>query len=139
MGLCLPRRRRATSAASRPSTLSVPSTTNQSRLTSCGLAEKVFIDVPRTIARPRMTAIRRKPVIVSELGAACQTRHILPESGQKKRSPRGLREIHTKGGGWRRHRMDQPANDPTAGNYPGPPHAVQDIFVQRRKNVSMLR
>lgn len=42
-GLCLPRRRLATSAATRPKTLSWASMTNHSRFTSWGFAEKVFI------------------------------------------------------------------------------------------------
>src|SRR5712675_1515198 len=43
MGLCLPRRRRATSLATRPRTLSVASITNHSCTTSAGLALKVFM------------------------------------------------------------------------------------------------
>src|SRR5690606_23849497 len=43
MALCLPRRRRATSLATRPSTLSVASITNHSCTTSAGLALKVFM------------------------------------------------------------------------------------------------
>lgn len=43
MGLCLPRRRRATSLATRPRTLSVASITNHSCFTSAGLALKVFM------------------------------------------------------------------------------------------------
>ena len=42
-GLCLPRRRCATSAATRPRTLSSASMTNHSRFTSWGFAEKVFM------------------------------------------------------------------------------------------------
>jgi hypothetical protein len=51
-GLCLPRRRRETSAARRPRTLSVASTTNQSRRTSSGLAEKVFMVILTMYADP---------------------------------------------------------------------------------------
>src|SRR5438552_9205726 len=44
MALCLPRKRRATSLATRPRTLSVASITNHSCVTSAGLALKVFMD-----------------------------------------------------------------------------------------------
>src|SRR5450755_9810 len=43
MGLCLPRRRRATSLATLPKTLSVASITNHSCVTSAGFALKVFM------------------------------------------------------------------------------------------------
>src|SRR5659263_165770 len=43
MALCLPRKRRATSLATRPRTLSVASITNHSCVTSAGLALKVFM------------------------------------------------------------------------------------------------
>ena len=43
MALCLPRKRSATSLATRPSTLSVASITNHSCFTSAGLALKVFM------------------------------------------------------------------------------------------------
>ena len=43
MALCLPRKRRAASLATRPSTLSVASITNHSCFTSAGLALKVFM------------------------------------------------------------------------------------------------
>src|SRR5574337_1704217 len=43
MALCLPRRRRATSLATRPSTLSVASITNHSCTTSAGFALKVVM------------------------------------------------------------------------------------------------
>ena len=45
MALCLPRKRRAASLATRPSTLSVASITNHSCTTSAGLALKVFMRV----------------------------------------------------------------------------------------------
>src|SRR5688572_23031936 len=45
MALCLPRRRRATSLATLPKTLSVASITNHSCVTSAGLALKVFMEV----------------------------------------------------------------------------------------------
>ena len=45
MALCLPRSRSATSLATRPSTLSVASSTNHSCFTSAGLALKVFMRV----------------------------------------------------------------------------------------------
>src|SRR5574341_2443172 len=45
MALCLPRRRRATSLATLPRTLSVASITNHSCFTSAGFALKVFISV----------------------------------------------------------------------------------------------
>ena len=44
MALCLPRRRRATSLATLPKTLSVASITNHSCVTSAGLALKVFME-----------------------------------------------------------------------------------------------
>ncbi len=47
MALCLPRKRSATSLATRPSTLSVASITNHSCFTSAGLALKVFMSVFR--------------------------------------------------------------------------------------------
>src|SRR6188474_809938 len=43
MALCLPRRRRATSLATLPKTLSVASITNHSCVTSAALALKVFM------------------------------------------------------------------------------------------------
>src|SRR5690606_17968263 len=46
-GLCLPRRRRATSVATRPRTLSAASMTNHSRLIVLGLATKVFMEKQR--------------------------------------------------------------------------------------------
>jgi hypothetical protein len=52
MALCLPRKRSATSLATRPSTLSVASITNHSCVTSAGLALKVFMRVFR-VARGR--------------------------------------------------------------------------------------
>src|SRR4051812_20090634 len=45
MALCLPRKRSATSLATRPSTLSVASITYHSCFTSAGLALKVFMRV----------------------------------------------------------------------------------------------
>lgn len=45
MALCLPRKRSATSLATRPSTLSVASITSHSCFTSAGLALKVFMRV----------------------------------------------------------------------------------------------
>jgi hypothetical protein len=45
MALCLPRKRRATSLATRPSTLSVASITNHSCVTSAGLALNVFMSL----------------------------------------------------------------------------------------------
>ena len=50
MALCLPRKRSATSLATRPSTLSVASITNHSCFTSAGLALKVFMRVFRLLA-----------------------------------------------------------------------------------------
>src|SRR5215217_1770762 len=43
MALCLPRKRRATSLATRPRTLSVASITNHSCVTSAGLALNVLV------------------------------------------------------------------------------------------------
>src|SRR5512135_2501797 len=51
MALCLPRNRSATSLATRPSTLSVASSTNHSCFTSAGLALKVFMSVVLLSAR----------------------------------------------------------------------------------------
>src|SRR5512147_2645382 len=59
MALCLPRRRRATSLATRPRTLSVASITNHSCVTSAGLALKVFmisgdrVELHDVVAAPR--------------------------------------------------------------------------------------
>ena len=46
MALCLPRKRRATSLATRPRTLSVASITNHSCVTSAGFALNVFMSLP---------------------------------------------------------------------------------------------
>src|SRR5688572_6024338 len=47
MALCLPRKRRATSLATRPRTLSVASITNHSCVTSAGFALNVFMSLFR--------------------------------------------------------------------------------------------
>src|ERR1700745_3605815 len=47
MALCLPRKRRAASLATRPSTLSVASITNHSCVTSAGFALNVFMITSR--------------------------------------------------------------------------------------------
>src|SRR6478672_7509020 len=76
MALCLPRRRRATSLATRPSTLSVASSTNHSCFTSAGLALKVFMSLFRCARRDcgrRVCGVRtrrhRRPWL-ADLGAA---------------------------------------------------------------------
>lgn len=56
-GLCLPRSRCATSLATRPRTLSVASITYQSRFTSWGFAEKVFMIFPNIESVPEWTRI----------------------------------------------------------------------------------
>src|SRR6266540_3154454 len=80
-GLCLPRKRRAISAASRPSTLPLASTRYQSRLTSCGLAERVVMALSSYV---RDTAKVRD--FIEEV-AKCQTRFAFLEC-KKKAQPR---------------------------------------------------
>src|SRR6266851_7714429 len=97
-GLCLPRKRRAISAASRPSTLPLASTRYQSRLTSCGLAERVVMALSAYV---RDTAKARD--FIEEV-AKCQTvsRSL---NAKKKRNPKGCAKS-TKGGGWRRQTLE---------------------------------
>src|SRR6516225_1041343 len=106
MALCLPRRRRAISEARRPRTLSVASTTYQSRLTSCGLAENVLMcvsfDSSRTRSRPKFG----KPEILHAEGERCQTLQVFSGEKAKKTQLDELRQVHTKGGGWRRQTRD---------------------------------
>src|ERR1700712_5354841 len=52
MALCLPRKRRATSLATLPRTLSVASITNHSCVTSAGLALKVFMGMYELVLAP---------------------------------------------------------------------------------------
>src|SRR5436190_23428533 len=61
MALCLPRRRRATSLATLPKTLSVASITNHSCVTSAALALKVFMgtDVGSSLLLDRWSATLR--------------------------------------------------------------------------------
>src|SRR5678815_1654213 len=61
MALCLPRRRRATSLATLPKTLSVASITNHSCVTSAALALKVFMgsDVDSSLLLDRWSATLR--------------------------------------------------------------------------------
>src|SRR5687768_8997053 len=85
MGLCLPRSRCAISAARRPRTLSAASITNHSRLTSCGLAEKVFTNYPCLFTgKPRIVCQSRldvKPGVYPRVGGKgvglkCLSEHV---------------------------------------------------------------
>src|SRR5664279_81725 len=62
MALCLPRRRRATSLATLPKTLSVASITNHSCVTSAALALKVFMgsNVESSLLLDRWSATLRR-------------------------------------------------------------------------------
>lgn len=75
MGLCLPRSRWAISAARRPSTLSAASITNQSWITSCGLAEKVF-------TTPAFAYFNKAANFMPD-PAECQTGLSLMDSGKR--------------------------------------------------------
>src|SRR6266851_9839481 len=81
-GLCLPRKRRAISAASRPSTLPLASTRYQSRLTSCGLAERVGMALNSCV---RDTA--KAGDFIEEV-VKCQTHFAFLELQKKKAQPR---------------------------------------------------
>src|SRR5882724_4191248 len=94
-GLCLPRNRRAISAASRPRTLPLASTRYQSRLTSCDLAEKVLMALD---SRVRYTTKARD--FIEEV-AKCQTHFSCDRSAKKSATSKGCAKS-TKGGGWRR-------------------------------------
>src|SRR6202008_3889418 len=63
MGLCLPRSTRATSVATRPSTLPAASTTNQRRSISPALTEYVFIASPLSPAPHRARAAGHAPAL----------------------------------------------------------------------------
>src|SRR2546425_4041148 len=126
-GLCLPRKRRAISAASRPSTLPLASTRYQSRLTSCGLAERVVMALSAYV---RDTAKVRD---FNEEVAKCQTRFAVLEC-KKKRNPERLRQIH------QRRRVEETNSGAlgklhralTVERYYGDKFcAAQDIFVRR--------
>src|SRR6476619_7156118 len=73
MALCLPRRRRATSLATLPKTLSVASITNHSCVTSAALALKVFMgsDVDSSLllidGRLRFEVARSRPIVFPPL------------------------------------------------------------------------
>src|SRR6266545_2477022 len=98
-GLCLPRKRRAISAASRPSTLPLASTRYQSRLTSCGLAERVVMALSSYV---QDTAKVRD--FIEEV-AKCQTHFAVLECKKKSATPKGLRQIHQRRG-WRRQTLE---------------------------------
>src|SRR5436190_11700883 len=77
MALCLPRRRRATSLATLPKTLSVASITNHSCVTSAALALKVFMgsDVGSSLwsidGRLRFEVARSRPIAVGPGEPGC--------------------------------------------------------------------
>src|SRR3989442_875973 len=98
-GLCLPRKRRAISAASRPSTLPLASTRYQSRLTSCGLAERVGMALSSYV----QDTVKARDFI--EEVAKCQTHFAVLERSKKSATPKGCAKS-TKGGGWRRQTLE---------------------------------
>src|SRR6186997_2760113 len=88
MALCLPRRRRATSLATLPKTLSVASITNHSCVTSAALALKVFMgsNVDSSPLLDRWSATLRDGALSPDRLSARQNRDAFAEADGEKPS-----------------------------------------------------